>query len=145
MGGRAGGPAFGEDEYYLAFVGTPSKTAPWMLQFGGHHLAVNVSEGHPYARLHGHSFKVEVYLRGEPEKGKDWVYDFGEIERHIAEIRAQLDHNYLNEIDGLQVPTLENISRWIWYQLDNVLPGLNRVCVRRGTCGEGCVFSARGL
>jgi 6-pyruvoyltetrahydropterin/6-carboxytetrahydropterin synthase len=110
-----------------------------------HHLAVNVSEGHPYARLHGHSFKVEVFLRGEPAKGKDWVYDFGEIERHIAEIRAQLDHNYLNEIDGLQVPTLENISRWIWYRLDDVLPGLDRVRVRRGSCGEGCMFSARGL
>jgi len=44
-GGRAGGggPAFGENEYYLAFVGTPSVTAPWMLQFGGHHLAINLT------------------------------------------------------------------------------------------------------
>jgi hypothetical protein len=41
--GGGGGPAFGEDEYYLAFVGTPSVTAPWMLQFGGHHLAVNLT------------------------------------------------------------------------------------------------------
>jgi hypothetical protein len=44
-GGRAGGggPAFGENEYYLAFLGTPSATAPWMLQFGGHHLAINLT------------------------------------------------------------------------------------------------------
>ena len=43
-GGRGrGGPAFGEDEYYLAFLGTPSVTAPWMLQFGGHHLAINLT------------------------------------------------------------------------------------------------------
>jgi Protein of unknown function (DUF3500) len=42
-GGRGGGPAFGQDEYYLAFVGTPSVTAPWMLQFGGHHLAINLT------------------------------------------------------------------------------------------------------
>jgi len=42
-GGRGGGPAFGEDEYYLAFVGTPSGTAPWILQFGGHHLAINLT------------------------------------------------------------------------------------------------------
>jgi hypothetical protein len=41
-GGR-GGPAFGEDEYYLAFLGSPSATAPWMLQFGGHHLAINLT------------------------------------------------------------------------------------------------------
>jgi hypothetical protein len=42
-GGRAGGPSFGEDEYYLAFIGTPSNSAPWMLQFGGHHLAINLT------------------------------------------------------------------------------------------------------
>ena len=43
-GGRGGaGPTFGEGEYYLAFVGTPSTTAPWMLQFGGHHLAINLT------------------------------------------------------------------------------------------------------
>jgi hypothetical protein len=42
-GGRGGGPAFGEDEYYLAFVGTPSATSPWILQFGGHHLAINLT------------------------------------------------------------------------------------------------------
>jgi hypothetical protein len=42
-GGRVGGPLFGEDEYFLAFVGTPSRTAPWMMQFGGHHLAINLT------------------------------------------------------------------------------------------------------
>jgi hypothetical protein len=42
-GGRGGGPAFGEDEYYVAFLGTPSTTTPWRLQFGGHHLAINLT------------------------------------------------------------------------------------------------------
>jgi hypothetical protein len=42
-GGGRGGPSFGEDQYYLAFVGTPSTTSPWMLQFGGHHLAINLT------------------------------------------------------------------------------------------------------
>ncbi len=41
--GGSGGVRFGEDEYYLAFLGTPSTTAPWMLQFGGHHLAINLT------------------------------------------------------------------------------------------------------
>ena len=108
-----------------------------------HHLAVNVAAGHPYARLHGHSFKVEVFLRGEPETGKDWICDFAEIERRIGELRDELDHNYLNDVEGLETPTLENISRWIWHRLDNVLPGLDRVLVRRGSCGEGCVYTPR--
>jgi 6-pyruvoyltetrahydropterin/6-carboxytetrahydropterin synthase len=108
-----------------------------------HHLAVNVSAGHPYGKLHGHSFKVEVLLRGEPDWDKNWLCDFGEIERQIAKLRSVLDHSYLNEIEGLEVPTLENISRWIWRRLDNELPGLDRVLVRRDSCGEGCAFSAR--
>src|SRR5438034_4810352 len=108
-----------------------------------HHLAVNVSAGHPYARLHGHSFQVVIHLRGEPDKDKNWLYDFGEIDERIAELRVVLDHSYLNDIEGLEIPTLEVISRWIWRQLQNELPGLDRVVVRRGTCGEGCVFSDR--
>jgi hypothetical protein len=42
-GGRGGGVRFGRDEYYIALLGGPSPTAPWMIQFGGHHLAINVT------------------------------------------------------------------------------------------------------
>jgi hypothetical protein len=41
--GPGGGVVFGEGEYYLAFIGTPSTKTPWMLQFGGHHLAINLT------------------------------------------------------------------------------------------------------
>src|SRR6185503_4042599 len=41
--GRGRGPSFGQDEYYIAFIGTPSTASPWMLQFGGHHLAINLT------------------------------------------------------------------------------------------------------
>ncbi len=108
-----------------------------------HHLAVNVAEGHPYSRLHGHSFKAEIFLRGEPDPKTGWVVDFAEVDRQLQLLRNELDHNYLNDIEGLSLPTLENISRWIFNRLDNVLPGLDRVLVRRGTCGEGCVYRAR--
>jgi 6-pyruvoyltetrahydropterin/6-carboxytetrahydropterin synthase len=108
-----------------------------------HHLAVNVAAGHAYAQLHGHSFKVEVYLSGEPDKDKNWLYDFGEIDKELAKLRAALDHTYLNNIEGLEIPTLENICRWIWRRLQHELPGLDRVLVRRGSCGEGCAYSDR--
>ena len=42
-GGPSGGPNFGRDNYYLAFFGVPSLTEPWMIQFGGHHLAINMT------------------------------------------------------------------------------------------------------
>jgi 6-pyruvoyltetrahydropterin/6-carboxytetrahydropterin synthase len=85
----------------------------------------------------------EVCLGGEPDKDKNWLYDFGEIDKEVIKLRAVLDHAYLNDIDGLRMPTLENISRWIWRPLQNQLPGLDRVLVRRGSCGEGCVYSDR--
>ncbi len=42
-GGRGGGVRFGLDEYYIALLGAPSATAAWLIQFGGHHLAINVT------------------------------------------------------------------------------------------------------
>jgi 6-pyruvoyltetrahydropterin/6-carboxytetrahydropterin synthase len=108
-----------------------------------HQLAVNVADGHPYARLHGHSFKVEIFLRGDVDPVTNWVVDFGEIDRKVQDVREQLDHHYLNDIEGLEVPTLECISRWIWQRLHESLPSIDRVLVRRGSCGEGCVFSDR--
>jgi 6-pyruvoyltetrahydropterin/6-carboxytetrahydropterin synthase len=108
-----------------------------------HHLAVNVGAGHRYSRLHGHSFQVQVVLKGKAEQKTHWVCDFDEIGQRIAELRAELDHHYLNEIAGLEVPTLENISRWIWNRLDDQLSSLSRIVVRRGSCGEGCVFYGR--
>jgi hypothetical protein len=50
-GGRGRGLIFGEAEYYLAFLGTPSTTTPWMLQFGGHHLAINLTLGGSQASM----------------------------------------------------------------------------------------------
>jgi hypothetical protein len=43
QGGRGGKAMFGVDQYYLAIFGKPSATQPWMVQFGGHHLGVNVT------------------------------------------------------------------------------------------------------
>jgi 6-pyruvoyltetrahydropterin/6-carboxytetrahydropterin synthase len=107
-----------------------------------HQLAANVPPGHIYGDLHGHSFKVEVFLRGTPDPETGWIADFAELDAVIRPVRERLDHNYLNEIEGLETPTLENISRWIWERLKPGIPQLHRVVIRRGSCGEGCVFRA---
>jgi 6-pyruvoyltetrahydropterin/6-carboxytetrahydropterin synthase len=108
-----------------------------------HQLAVNVPAGHPYSRVHGHSFTVQIFLKGDPDPTTHWLTDFAEIERQIKVLHEELDHRYLNDIEGLEIPTLENITRWIWKKTHNALPGLDRVLVRRGTCGEGCSYSGR--
>lgn len=109
-----------------------------------HQLACNVTAGHRYAGLHGHSFEVEVHLRGAVDPAKGWVMDFADLDAVITPLRAELDHGYLNEIPGLEVPTLENIARWLWARLAPKVPTLNRIVIRRGSFGEGCIYGGPG-
>ena len=105
-----------------------------------HQLGANVAPGHPYANIHGHSFKAEVYLRGEPDAETGWITDLARVETVLDPIRKRLDHAYLNDLPGLSLPTLENITKYIWEHAAAELPGLHRVTVRRGSCGEGCTY-----
>ena len=81
-------------------------------------------EGHKCRRLHGHSFKVEVSVEGEVDSAKGWVYDHAEIGVAMKPLIAQLDHSYLNEIAGLENPTIENMAAWFWAKLAEQCPGL---------------------
>src|SRR3954470_9722891 len=65
-------------------------------------------------RMHGHSFYAEVTLRGQPDPDKGWVRDFSEVNAALSEIRSELDHQLLNDIEGLGAPTLENLARYIF-------------------------------
>jgi 6-pyruvoyltetrahydropterin/6-carboxytetrahydropterin synthase len=99
----------------------------------------------PDTPLHGHTFKVKVTLTGEPVPVFGWSHDLLVVEPIIAGVRSRLDHTYLNDIDGLETPTLENVAHWIWTQLDPQIEGLDRVEVRRGLegAGEGVVYRGR--
>jgi len=103
-----------------------------------HHLP-NVPAGHKCARLHGHSFHVTIHVSGDVGAESGWVIDFADIERAFAPIHEQLDHRYLNEIDGLDNPTSERLASWIWERLAPALPGLCEIVVRE-TCTSGVVL-----
>ncbi len=101
-----------------------------------HRLGVGGPEN---ARIHGHSFYVDVTLRGEP--GADGVLrDFGEIDAVLKEIRAQLDHRMLNDVEGLGAPTLENLARFIYAAANARLAEVARVKISRPTYGQSCVY-----
>jgi 6-pyruvoyltetrahydropterin/6-carboxytetrahydropterin synthase len=96
-------------------------------------------DGDPrYRRLHGHSYQVEVWVRG-PRTEFGWVVDMGDLERRLSHIHDALDHRFLNEIEGLGPPTMENISAFVWSGLSD-LPQLHRVMVKRQQSGEGCEY-----
>ncbi len=103
------------------------------------HRLPNVPEDHKCARLHGHSFSIEVHVSGTVDDRAGWVIDFADVSRAFAPLYQQLDHHYLNDIDGLENPTSENLAKWIWTRLVTSLPGLSKVIVRE-TCNSGCVY-----
>ena len=107
--------------------------------FEAAHRLPNVPEGHKCARLHGHSFRVRLVVRGPVDPHTGWLMDFADLKAAWAPLDARLDHRYLNEIPGLENPTSEVLARWIWRELAPTLPYLHAVEVRE-TCTSGCVY-----
>ncbi len=91
-------------------------------------------------RMHGHSFYAEVTLRGEADPATGFLRDLGEVKRVLDDIRETLDHRLLNEVEGLGVPTLENLARFIHARAKQALPEVVRVKLRRPSYGQTCVY-----
>ncbi len=100
------------------------------------HRLPNVPEGHKCARLHGHSFEVDIYVSGPLDPKLGWVMDFADLKAAFEPLYVQMDHNYLNELPGLENPTSENMAHWIWQKLKPELPLLSRIVIRE-TCNSG--------
>jgi 6-pyruvoyltetrahydropterin/6-carboxytetrahydropterin synthase len=111
--------------------------------FEAAHRLPSVPEGHKCARLHGLSFRVEIHVRGQVGADSGWVTDFADIKAAFAPTFEQLDHRYLNEIEGLSNPTSENLAQWIWTRLESRLPGLAKIVVHE-TCTSGCGYEGPG-
>lgn len=103
------------------------------------HLLPNLPVDHKCRRLHGHSFRILVKVEGEIDPRLGWVMDFADISKAFQPVFNVLDHHYLNEIDGLENPTSENLARWIWDKLKPGLPSLVSVQVKE-TCTSGCIY-----
>jgi 6-pyruvoyltetrahydropterin/6-carboxytetrahydropterin synthase len=103
------------------------------------HQLPNVAESHQCARVHGHSFVIEIWVSGVVGGRSGWVLDFAEIAEVFRPLRQQLDHRFLNDIEGLANPTSENLAIWIWDRVSGALRGLSKIVVRE-TAASGCVY-----
>lgn len=103
------------------------------------HCLPNVPPGHKCANLHGHSFRIEIHIKGPVDPQLGWVTDFTDITRAFQPLLNQLDHKHLNDIEGLNNPTSENLTLWIWKNLKPVLPQLSAVVVQEST-ESGCIY-----
>ncbi len=106
--------------------------------FEAAHRLPRVPEGHKCGRLHGHSYRVEIRVGGPVSEETGWVMDFADIAAAFAPLHDRLDHRYLNEVEGLENPTSENLARWIADRLAGALSSFT-VTVRE-TCTTGASY-----
>lgn len=102
------------------------------------HLAKN----HPCHNIHGHSFKITLIWTGAIDKHIGWVIDYHEVTEKFEPIRLQLDHKLLNEVIGLENPTSEYISFWIYEKVKTFLPTLDQVIISETSTTE-CRYPCR--
>lgn len=91
--------------------------------FEAAHVLPKVPAGHKCGRLHGHSFKFSIELGGPVDADTGWVIDFGDVKQLLQPMYNTLDHNFLNDIPGLDNPTSENLAKWIFEEASNALYG----------------------
>ena len=112
------------------------------MTFDAAHRLPDVPAGHKCGNLHGHTFVVEVYVQGEVSETNGWVVDFGDIKATAKSYVDQLDHTYLNDIEGLENPTSENIAIWLWGKLDSRITGLSKIVVKESPT-SGAVYTGK--
>jgi len=108
-------------------------------RFEAAHALPGTTLGAASQEIHGHTFRAEVTIRGTPDPATGMVLDLGLLERALADMRQTLDHKFLNNIDALGAPTLENISRFIWERVQHA-GQVTRVSVHRDSCNESCTY-----
>ena len=108
-------------------------------RFEAAHFLPKVPAGHKCARMHGHSYQIEIAIEGELDPERDWVMDFAEIDDRVAPLVRELDHRVLNEIDGLANPTSELLAAWLWRKMKPGLAILAEVHVAETTTSR-CVY-----
>jgi 6-pyruvoyltetrahydropterin/6-carboxytetrahydropterin synthase len=108
-------------------------------RFEAAHALPGTTFGAASEEIHGHSFRAEVTVRGTPDPATGMVVDLGLFAESLAKIEKMLDHKLLNRIEALGLPTLENLSRFIFERVQHV-GHIARVSVHRDSCNESCTY-----
>jgi 6-pyruvoyltetrahydropterin/6-carboxytetrahydropterin synthase len=95
--------------------------------------------GHKCSRMHGHSFKVEITVEGVVDPDSGWIYDHARISEAMKPLVVLLDHSYLNDIPGLENPTIELMAAWFWEKLSSQCPGLCEIVIHETPLAR-CVY-----
>lgn len=110
--------------------------------FDAAHSLPHVPDGHPCKRIHGHTYRLVVFLEGALHPQLDWVMDFAEVKKAVEPVVKQLDHRLMNEVAGLENPTCEAIARWLWNHIKPTLPALCKIELHE-TPTSGVVYEGK--
>ncbi len=108
-------------------------------RFDAAHRLTGVPPTHKCSAMHGHSFEIEVHLRGPVDLKTGFIMDFGDLSSVCEPVLKKLDHAILNEIEGLENPTSENMSVWLWNILKPQLSLLSKIVIKE-TGTAGCIY-----
>jgi 6-pyruvoyltetrahydropterin/6-carboxytetrahydropterin synthase len=108
--------------------------------FEAAHRLPMVPPEHKCYRMHGHSYRIEVLVAGELDERTGWLVDFGEIQAFVEPmLKQELDHRSLNDVPGLENPTAERLSAWLWQRIKPRFAGLSAITVHE-TCTARCTY-----
>lgn len=110
--------------------------------FDSAHYLPEVPKGHKCGNMHGHTYSLKVFVSGEIDPVTCWFMDFEDLKKTINPVIERLDHQVLNEIEGLENPTTENVVVWIWNQIYTRLPELVKLELSE-TPGSGVIYEGR--
>ena len=109
-------------------------------RFEAAHRLPMVPPDHKCHRLHGHSYRIEVTVRGQVDERTGWLVDYADIAAAAEPIlRGELDHRTLNDVPGLENATSEVLCGWLWDRFAARLPGLAAITVHE-TCTARCTY-----
>ncbi len=110
--------------------------------FDSAHFLPRVPEDHKCRAIHGHTYKLKVYIEGPLDDELGWVADFAGVKKVISETIDLIDHKLLNNIEGLENPTCEIVAVWLWNKIKQDIPGLVRVELNE-TPTSGVIYEGR--
>ncbi|MBL7557594.1 MAG: 6-carboxytetrahydropterin synthase QueD [Bdellovibrionaceae bacterium] len=90
----------------------------------------NLPKSHPCSQTHGHSFKITLKLQGKMDEKLGWLIDYNDIAKAAGPTLKKIDHKLLNKVEGLNNPTTENITIWLYKKLKKQLPNLVQVIIK---------------
>jgi 6-pyruvoyltetrahydropterin/6-carboxytetrahydropterin synthase len=108
-------------------------------RFEAAHYLPNVPDEHKCKRMHGHSYRLRVTVKGESGEKSGWVMDFADLKSIVSPVIEKLDHQCLNDIRGLENPTAENLAIWIWNEVKPLMSSLHEIQLNE-TESSGCIY-----